>query len=921
MSSRCRAAALLLLPLLLSLVACSDMDVPVALPERTEMGPSDYRLEVVASTGSAQTGQPVFFSVTLLDPEGVDVTGLFDIRTEVAPSLGVIVDGDAHYRFTRVDTFSYFASVDVEGVSLVAAAPVVVSAGPAAELDIRVDPPLVEAGSPVTIVAEATDGWGNPVLIPDGAVAFTVDPPASLSGNQVVATTVGSYKVHGELTGTTGADLDTFLVVPADPASLDISLSAYDVERDQGVVVTSDVRDAYGNEVDIAVELSTDPVPGSLAWGDFVRFPQEGIYWVHADLSQYGLHAEDGPVVVDSTGPSIRVTSPQRGDEIESALYPTVQVTGTVADPWTGVVSLVINGESLSLAAGGGFSYPMNPVPGLNVIEIVAEDGDGNVSDLYQTFLWGDFLPMGQASEDALLARLNEGAMDVVSDYVSDEFLADELGSSLTTNLYTSPTWCLNFWIAEVCGYITVDVNGVDWSEIDFVLDPMGPTGSFPRGYLDFQATVWDFEIIITPAGNFYGSALFGAVTWGPDVLGFDGVVGTERLQLDTEVGLEVIPDPDDPTRNIIEPTLENTVIDVDDLYIDLSDLGLLGEIVGTITTWILQLFEPLFDLLLGPLVEDQLPDLLADVLSEIRIETDIDLLGATIGLEAQPQEIEIDDDGMTIVLESSASTTPGPTAASTLGAVQRTDSVWPSYALTPDFDLSMADNFLNQLMHAVWQAGVMDFSMNASDLGIELSSLGEVLPLTTLEFETEPLLPPTMVAGSSGGTELHIGDMLVNVYGDPGRVYEGSDPLFEGDEPGDCSDGLDDDLDGLFDCDDPDCGGADNCGLMMQLAVTVIVSSELEIDSNDEIQFALGEPEVIMDFVHSDPWDLDGEGVEDLMNAIVDLIVPTLVSTLDGVGGIPIPELADFVLDSPSIAREAAPAYYITASGNLTTD
>ncbi|HCP46468.1 MAG TPA: hypothetical protein DIU15_10515, partial [Deltaproteobacteria bacterium] len=728
---------LLLMPLMLGLAGCRDMDAPVALPERTETGPSAYQLEVRASTNSAQAGEPVIFSVSLLDPEGSDVTGLFEIRTEISPSLGVIVDGDGHYRFTRVDTFSYFAAVEVEGVSLVDAAAVAVSPGPPGELDIRVEPPLVEAGRPVTVVAEATDGWGNAVDIPnDGTLTWTVDPPASYAGNEITPTAVGTYKVHGSLAGTLAADLDSFIVVPAEPASLEISLSSYDVERDQGVVVTSDVRDAYGNDVDIPVELSTDPAVGSLAWGDFVRFPQEGIYWVHGDLPQYGLHAEDGPVVVDSTGPSIRVTSPQRGAELESDLFPTVQVTGTVADPWTGVVSASINGDSVSLIAGGAFSYPMTPQPGLNVIEIVAEDGDGNVADHYQTFLWGDFLPMGQASEDAILARLNQGAMDVVTDYVSDEFLTTDLGSSLTTNLYTSPTWCLNFWLAEVCGYITVDVDGVDWSAMDIALDPMAPTALFSDGYLDVQVTVWDFEVTISPAGNFYGTALFGAVSWGPETLGFDGIVGTESLQVDTDVGLEVIADPDDPTRNIIEPTLENTQIDVDDLYIDLSDLGLLGEIVGTITTWILQLFEPLFDLLLGPLVEDQLPDLLRDVLSEIRIETDLDLLGATLGLEAQPQDIEIDDDGMTIALESSASTTPAPTAPTTLGAVQRTDYVWPNYELTPDFDLSMADNFVNQLMHAVWQAGVMSFSMDASELDIELSALNEVLALNTLEME-----------------------------------------------------------------------------------------------------------------------------------------------------------------------------------------
>ena len=34
-----------------------------------------------------------------------------------------------------------------------------------------------------------------------------------------------------------------------------------------------------------------------------------------------------------------------------------------------------------------------------------------------------------------------------------------------------------------------------------------------------------------------------------------------------------------------------------------------------------------------------------------------------------------------------------------------------------------------------------------------------------------------------------------------------------EGDDPGECDDGADNDSDGLFDCDDDDCAGAPVCG------------------------------------------------------------------------------------------------------------
>ena len=42
----------------------------------------------------------------------------------------------------------------------------------------------------------------------------------------------------------------------------------------------------------------------------------------------------------------------------------------------------------------------------------------------------------------------------------------------------------------------------------------------------------------------------------------------------------------------------------------------------------------------------------------------------------------------------------------------------------------------------------------------------------------------------------------------------ENTEILFEGDEPGECSDQADNDRDGLFDCDDPNCYGAEICRL-----------------------------------------------------------------------------------------------------------
>ena len=106
------------------------------------------------------------------------------------------------------------------------------------------------------------------------------------------------------------------------------------------------VLDTYGNPSDHEVDLWTDG-SGTVVWADYVRFEDEGIFTVFAEIPEYGLSDQDGPVLVDSSGPQIRVTTPARGAEIPASAGPVVMVTGSVVDPWTGVTSVEINGAPL----------------------------------------------------------------------------------------------------------------------------------------------------------------------------------------------------------------------------------------------------------------------------------------------------------------------------------------------------------------------------------------------------------------------------------------------------------------------------------------------------------------------------------------------------------------------------------------------
>jgi hypothetical protein len=72
------------------------------------------------------------------------------------------------------------------------------------------------------------------------------------------------------------------------------------------------------------------------------------------------------------------------------------------------------------------------------------------------------------------------------------------------------------------------------------------------------------------------------------------------------------------------------------------------------------------------------------------------------------------------------------------------------------------------------------------------------------------------------------------------------------------------------------------------------------------------------MDFVTANPWTVNGETVENVMEAVIDILIPTLIDTLGGLGGFEMPELGGFAINGSSFEREPAPAAYLTMSGEI---
>ncbi|MFS8477767.1 MAG: hypothetical protein FWJ93_02115 [Micromonosporaceae bacterium] len=79
-------------------------------------------------------------------------------------------------------------------------------------------------------------------------------------------------------------------------------------------------------------------------------------------------------VVRDTTAPVLDWTPADQTGFFD----PTVTVSGTVADEFSGVATLEVNGAAVPVAPGGAFATVLDLVEGENTVTVVATDGLGN---------------------------------------------------------------------------------------------------------------------------------------------------------------------------------------------------------------------------------------------------------------------------------------------------------------------------------------------------------------------------------------------------------------------------------------------------------------------------------------------------------------------------------------------------------------
>lgn len=690
-------------------------------------------LSFALDRSAADAGQDVGYTAIVVGSDGSTVE-VYDaaLSSDLEPELF----HDADILVAKVaGTHGIDAVVTHEGETYSATATLEIGPGPAELVDLTLGAPMADAGEPLGFSVSAWDTWGNTIDAANAGISSD-STRVTIDGSTVRATEPGTYALTAVLGG--AWDTEPFTVNAGPVASIELSLSTTDLELGETAVANVVLRDVEGNVTTGPYSLVVDG-DDYVVKGDEITFLAEGWFSVEAIADGTGLSDSEGPFLIDSSGPIIDIDEPTRTtwDEVGEGAF-----TGTVTDPWSTIDTASLNGWALSLSSGGAFDVDVEYAWGLNVLETLARDTDGNESSDRRSVLSGDFLAYGDKALRGLEVRLDEGngGLDVLEDVGADMVDPDMLAAAISNPVYSdtySPCGGCGTWYA-----LSIDIDSPDFDDatldIDATSSGLMTTFSIYDAQLDYDADGVLLGIPYSTSGTITMTRVDIETDVDPYVLWSDIYVATSDPDV-TIVGFDF------PLASWAEDVLAFFGVDVDNIVTSYVETALESELEHTVAA------------------------LFTDALSDFSIEADFPVGGLDFTLLSVPYSFDLDEAGVTLQLSTTflaeSWTIPHPDLGSLEGRFTSPDFS----GLAGGTGLAINSDFVNQALLALWGGGVLSLEATDTDLGIDVEDLALVIPgLKDLTVTMDPLLPPVVVpaSGASMGTlDFQLGDALLSFY------------------------------------------------------------------------------------------------------------------------------------------------------------
>ena len=430
---------------------------------------------------------------------------------------------------------------------------------------------------------------------------------------------------------------------------------------------------------------------------------------------------------------AVTVASPSPGAELVAAEHPTIVVSGTVAttDPGQGALEAWVNGVRVEVVAGV-FTTEITPEVGINHIKVEGGDGLGALVGRELDVLWAPayLLPLaGQTGFDlagALELRLGQRFFDArllgtALDRSTDPVAARDVASALE----------LILWHVNLAGLVP---GGIQIGQGDAALSITVPSVVPSNILVDARIAAGAppaIELKIDLLGVFL--AMDGSFTFGGRTLGVAGGItadlhATARLTLGTAADGSIAVGVRDVTASVgpLVPGFTGASGEELDALITIggSDFGglienlLAGQLIPTFTDRV----PPLLESLLG--TADKLLD-------DVRFTLDPGL-GSPVALQLDGRIGPLDvaagaTSGHVTVRQDLAIRTSGAASAplhpASRGAAQLDTSTADPVFATSGVYLTLREDLLNALLHALWNAGMLEGQLASAGLTATVSA------------------------------------------------------------------------------------------------------------------------------------------------------------------------------------------------------
>ncbi|HMG23452.1 MAG TPA: hypothetical protein VK607_19090 [Kofleriaceae bacterium] len=453
-----------------------------------------------------------------------------------------------------------------------------------------------------------------------------------------------------------------------------------------------------------------------------------------ATLASFGAAAACGTAATQAVVPpaeiTLTVTSPAPGAELGGSEHGAITVSGTVAttNPRQGALEAWVNGVRVDVV-NGAFTTELAPEVGINHLKIEGGDGIGALVGRQLDVMWApEYLaPLpGQTGFDlagAIELRLGQRFFDTrllgtTLDRSTDPVVARDIASALE----------LILWHIDLAALVP---GGIHVGQGDASLDLT--IGSATPSNIVVDARIVDgpapaIELQIDLLGVFLATS--GSFTFGGNSLVVAGGITADlqasaRLTLGTAADGSIAVAVTDVAASVGPLTPGFTGADGDQLdalitignteFRGLIESLLGGELIPTFTDRLPPLLEQVLD------AADQLLDGLEFTLDTgvgrpVTLQLDGHMGGLSVA--AGPTSGHV-----TVRQDLSVRTTGAPIHPASRGAPRLDTSTADPVLNTSGLHLTMREDFLNALLHSLWNAGLLEGPLSSGGLSATISA------------------------------------------------------------------------------------------------------------------------------------------------------------------------------------------------------